>query len=137
MPVACLVAWSVAFLAGLLILSAAESLCPADQMDSGMCMAPWWPPIEKTIFCFSTGLSAVLVVAAGVFVASAARASVAWLVFGIGSIFALWGTVECEAWAEGTSAIAAGFLTAWLLSRSRYARKASRVPQVTEIDRSP
>ncbi len=121
MPVACIAAWHVAFFIGLLILSGAESLCPADQMESGMCMAPWWNSVEKAIVCFGTGLAGVLVVVAGFFVAPAARGVVAWLALGIGSIVALWMAAAGSAWAEAVSAIAAGLLTAWLLSRSRYA----------------
>ena len=131
MPVACVAAWYVAFFIGLFILSAAESFCPKGQMVSGMCTAPWWRPVEKSIFCFSTGLSTILVVTTGFFVAPAARAFVAWLVFGIGSIVAFWMAAGGFAWAECISAIAAGLLTAFLLARSRYARLPNNSVQPT------
>ena len=52
-------------------------------------MDPWWRFVETGIFCFSTGLSAVLVVTAGFFIAPVARVTVAWLIYGIGSVIAL------------------------------------------------
>lgn len=131
MPVACIAAWYVAFFLGLFILSYAESFCPRDQMVSGMCTAPWWRPVEKSIFCFSTGLSAILVVTAGFFVAPAARTVVAWLIFAGGSIVALWMAAEGSAWAECISAVAAGLITTFLLTRSRYARVPNNAVELT------
>lgn len=125
-PVACIAAWYAAFFIGLFILSAAESSCPRDQIVSGVCIAPWWEPVEKCVFCFSTGLSAVLVVACGFFTAPAARGFVAWLVFGTGSIVAVWVAAESAMWVECVSAVAAGLLTAFVLTRSRYAGLADR-----------
>src|SRR5712691_9696202 len=97
-PVVCVAVWFVAFFLGLFILRYAASFCPKDQMVSGICTAPWWRPVEKIIFYFSIGLSAILVVTAGFFVAPAARAVVAWLVFGIGSIVAFWLSAGGDVW---------------------------------------
>jgi hypothetical protein len=121
MPVACVTVWFLAMVIGIIMLEIAESLCPDDQMVSGLCDAPWWGPVEKGVFCFSTGLSAVLVVLAGFFVAPAARVIVAWIAFGAGSIVALWMAAGGSVWAECVSAIAAGLLTSFLLMRPRRA----------------
>jgi hypothetical protein len=122
MPVAAFAAWFAAMLIGIIALRLAESLCPENQMVSGICTAPWWRPLEAGVFCFTSGLSAVLVVMAAFFVAPAARVFVAWLAFGVGSIVALWMAAEGAAWAECASAIAAGLPTSLLLARSRYAQ---------------
>ena len=54
------VAWHLAIVAGMLLLALAESFCPAEQVVSGMCIAPWFERAETVIFLFSAGLAAVL-----------------------------------------------------------------------------
>jgi hypothetical protein len=125
LPFASIGAWYVAIIIGIVILSIAESFCPEDQQVSGMCVAAWWKPVETCIFCFSTGLSAFLVVATAFFVAPAARGQVVWLAFGIGSETALFFALGTAAWGMFASAVATGFLTALALSRSRFSRSNS------------
>lgn len=120
LPFACIAAWYVAFFIGLVILSIAESFCPEDQQVSGMCVAPWWKPVETCIFCFSTGLSAFLVIVTAYLVAPTARVEVAWLAFGIGAMTAIFfaaGVMEMAVLWMCASAIVTGFLTALVLTR--------------------
>lgn len=122
-PVACITAWYAAFVIGLLILNMAEAFCPKDQMVSGICTAPWWRVVEKSIFCFSAALSAIFVLLSGFFVAPTARNGVAWLVFVLGSMLALWLAVDIGSmWLECVCAIAAGLSTAFLLTRPYFTR---------------
>jgi hypothetical protein len=121
LPVACIAAWYVAFFVGLVLLSVAESFCPSDQMVSGLCTAPWFRTVQAGIVCFSTALSAALVVTAAFVTAPAARVLVAWLALGLGSIVALYFAVATSAWALFASAVAAGLLAVVLLTRSRIA----------------
>jgi hypothetical protein len=121
-PIACFAAWHLAVIVGIFILSTAELFCPRDHISTDMCMAPWWQFVETGIFCFSTGLSAVLVVMAGFFIAPAARVQVAWLIYGVGSIIALYMAAMTSAWYMFASAIVAGVLTTFLLTRSRFSQ---------------
>ena len=120
-PIACVLAWLQALLMGLFLLDAAESFCPEDRMVSGVCIATWWQPVERCILLFTAGLAAALVVAAGFFTSPANRNVAGWTVFYIGGLAAFSLCAETGAWAEFGSALAAGFLTALFLGRSRFA----------------
>ena len=109
--------WYVALVAGLLLLDFAESWCPPEEMISGMCTAAWFPLASNAVFCFSTALAAVLVVAGAGLSAPARRRQVAWTAFTLGSVVALALAVAAVAWAEFVSAVIAGGLAAFLLSR--------------------
>jgi hypothetical protein len=102
---------------GITLLGIAESFCPADEMISGTCVAPWFRLVESGIFCFSTALSAVFVVAAAVLVAPAEKLLIAWLAFAIGSIVAFVFALETWAWGMFASAVIAGLFTAAILAR--------------------
>lgn len=125
LPVASIASWYVALFIGLFVLGIAESFCPEDQVVSGTCSAPWWKTLEASIFCFSTGLSAFLVVLTAFFVAPSARAAVAWLAFGIGGVTALFFAMGTSAWGMFASAIVTGFFTAHVPARSRFSIAAS------------
>jgi hypothetical protein len=80
-PVASISAWYLALFSGIMLLTIAESYCPADEVISGTCVAPWFRAVESGIFCFSTALSAVFVVASAFFPSpfyTAARLSVSF-----------------------------------------------------------
>ena len=126
LPFVSIAAWCVALIIGLVILSIAESFCPEDQQVSGMCVAPWWEPVETCILCFSAGLSAFLVVTTAFVVAPAARKGIAWSAFGLGGTIALIFGMETSAWGMLASAIATGFLTACVLTRPRFSLSVDR-----------
>ena len=109
--------WYIALVAGLLLLDFTESWCPPEEMISGMCTAAWFPLASNAVFCFSTALAAVLVVAGAVLAAPSRRRQVAWTAFALGSVVALALAAAAVAWAEFASAVLAGGLTAFLLAR--------------------
>ena len=41
LPIVCIAAWIAALFTGIVAHSIAEFFCPADQIVSGMCVAPW------------------------------------------------------------------------------------------------
>jgi hypothetical protein len=63
LPLVSVAAWYVAIVVGLAIMAVADQFCPDDQRLSDCSVAPWWKGVEAAILCFSTGLSALLVVA--------------------------------------------------------------------------
>jgi hypothetical protein len=125
-PVASIVAWHIALLCGITLLSIAETFCPADEMISGSCVAPWFQAVESIIFCASTALSATFVVAAAFLVAPTQRVLIAWLAFTIGSIVAFFFALGTSAWGMFISAVIAGLFTALVLSKFPM-RKAAKV----------
>ncbi len=120
-PLAAVAGWYVALIGGIGLLTAAEAFCPPDQMVSGSCQATWWQPVEQIIFCFSTALAAVLVVGAAFLVAPSHRRQVAWIVFAGGGLVAVWMMIGTGAYWMGLTALAAGWVTARWLARSRWA----------------
>ncbi len=128
-PIASIVAWYLALVLGIVLLSIAEWFCPADELISGACVAPWFRAVESGIFGTSTALSAVFVVAAAFLAAPAAKVLIAWIAFSIGSIVAFVFAMGASAWGLFASAVTAGLFTAVVLSRFQ-ARTAAR----TRID---
>jgi hypothetical protein len=120
-PFACVAAWYVALFVGIFLLSVAESFCPADEMVSGMCIAPWYRTVEAAIFCFSTALSAVLVVLAAFVVAPHEKATVAWIAFAVGVVVAFYFAIMTSAWPLFASALLAGLITVSVLDGSHLA----------------
>lgn len=124
-PVASIGAWSMATFIGFIMLGVAESFCPADEWEWDMCTAPWFETAELCIYCSSTALSAIFVVAAAFFVAPAGKAVVAWLAFALGSVVALVFALGTWAWGMLASAVFAGLLTAVVLS-TYHGRRAAK-----------
>ncbi len=118
-PIASIAAWYVALFVGIIMLGIAESFCAADEMISGMCVAPWFRAVESGIFCSSTAMSAVFVVTAAFSVAPAAKARIAWLAYFIGAIVAFIFALGTSAWGMFASAVIAGLFTAFVLSKSQ------------------
>src|ERR1044071_9783772 len=104
LPVICIAAWIAALFTGMIAHSIAESFCPADQMISGMCVAPWFETLHNWLVRFFSAFAAALMIASCYFTAPAARAVVAWVVFGLGAVYALWIAVTASAWGEFISA---------------------------------
>ena len=112
-----LLGWYLALMAGVLLLSFVESLCPPEKMVSGICTASWFPFAEKAVFCSGSALAASLVVIGAFVPAPAWRREIAWSVFGLGSIVAVDMAWEGAAWAELVFALLAGALTSFFLTR--------------------
>jgi hypothetical protein len=119
LPVVCIAAWFVALFAGIIAHSVAESFCPADQMVSGMCVAPWFETLDAWLIRFFSAFAAALIISSTYFVAPAARPLVAWIVFAAGAVYALWIAVSTSAWGEFVAAGIGGLAVVLLLTRGR------------------
>src|SRR5919197_1567545 len=82
--------WFLALFIGLIVHSAVESLCPRAQMESGMCVAPWFPHASAAVSAFGAGLAAVLVMTFAVLAAPAHRIVVARTAFVAGFFVAVY-----------------------------------------------
>src|SRR5262245_8674311 len=128
LPVACIAAWIAALFTGIVAHSVAEFFCPADQMVSGMCVAPWFETLHTWLIRFFSAFAAALIIVSGYFTAPAARTPVAWIVFGLGGVYALWIAVISWAWGEFMAAGIGGLATVLLLTRGQNIfRKTNRV----------
>ena len=128
LPIVCIAAWIAALFTGIVAHSIAESSCPADQMVSGMCVAPWFEALDAWLVRFFSAFAAALIVVSCYFTAPAARALVAWVVFGAGAVYALWIAVVSWAWGEFVAAGVGGVAAVLLLTRCQNIfRKTSRV----------
>jgi hypothetical protein len=117
LPVACAASWAAALLLGALAHSFATSLCPPDQMVSGMCVAPWFRSVETGLTCFFSAFAAALIVASAFFIAPAVQQLAGWTVFIVGAVYALWIAFATGAWPEFTAAGIAGLAALLLLVR--------------------
>jgi hypothetical protein len=128
LPIVCIAAWIAALFAGTIAHSIAESFCPAEQMISGMCVAPWFETLHTWLIRFFSAFAAALVISSAYFIAPAARPPVAWIVFGAGAAYALWIAVTASAWGEFVAAGAGGLATVLLLThRQNTLKRTSRV----------
>ena len=114
---AAVVGWFVALVIGLIVHSGIESLCPRDQMDSGMCVAPWFPYASDAVSAFGAGLAAVLVITLAVLAAPAHRIVVMRTAFVAGLLVAIYMLWQTSAIVEFVAAISCGLLTVCVLQR--------------------
>jgi hypothetical protein len=121
LPVVCFASWIVALFLGIFVHSFAESFCPADQMVSGVCIAPWFETLDTCLICFFSAFAAALIISAAYFVVPIYRSVVAWIVFGLGASYALWIAVATSAWPEFTAAGVGGLAALFFLTRRRKA----------------
>lgn len=73
MPIVCI----AALFAGIVAHSVAKFVCPADQMVSGMCVAPWFETLDAWLNRFFSAFAAALIIVSCYFAAPATRAVVA------------------------------------------------------------
>jgi len=118
-PLVCIAAWFAALFAGIIAHSVAESFCPADQMVSGMCVAPWFETLDAWLIRFFSAFAAALIISSAYFVAPAARPLVAWIIFALGAAYALWIAIGTSAWGEFVAAGIGGLAAVLLLTRGR------------------
>jgi hypothetical protein len=125
------VAWYVAVSASALVFAVVVTPCKSsDGPPPDFCEAPWFPLelVERLLFLFGAGLSATLVVTVAAIVAPSQRVGVAWTALAVGAIVAGVMGYDTGAFTEAAVAIAAGALTAVMVSRfvsgSRGARAA-------------
>jgi len=128
LPLVCIAAWIAALFAGIVAHSVAELFCPADQIVSGMCVAPWFETLEAWLVRFFSAFAAALISVSCYFTAPAARTVVARVVFPAGDVYALWIAVVSWAWAEFIAAGLGGIAAVLLLTRGQnMLKKTSRV----------
>ena len=109
--------WFLALIIGLIVHSGMESLCPRDQMDSGMCVAPWFPYASNAVSAFGAGLAAVLVITLAVLAAPAHRIVVTRTAFVAGLLVAIYMLWQTSAIVEFVAAVSCGLLTVYVLQR--------------------
>lgn len=119
LPIVCIAAWIAALFTGLAAHSLAEFFCPADQMVSGMCVAPWFATFDAWLIRFFSAFAAALIIVSCYFTAPAARVLVAWVVFGAGGVYALWLAIISWAWSEFLAAGLGGIAAVLLLTRGQ------------------
>lgn len=118
-------AWYVALFAGITVHGALESLCPPEQVVSGMCTAWWFHYAERAVICAAAGLAAALILLTCALIAPSHRSRVVALTLAAGSLVALAMAVLAAAYAEFITAVAVGGLvTVWLL-KSAWIRASS------------
>ena len=128
LPIVCIAAGVAALFAGIVAHSVAEFLCPADQMGSGMCGAPWFETLNTWLVRFFSAFAAALIIVSSYFTAPAARTVVAWVVFAVGAIYALWIAVISWAWGEFIAAGIGGVAAVLLLTRGpNILKRSSRI----------
>jgi hypothetical protein len=133
-PLAAAIAWALSIAVGVALHNGIERLCPADQFISGLCVAPWFPFVERLVFCASAALAAGLILISCTFTAPKSRRVVAAAVFAIGSVIALGMAVAAGAYLEGATAIGTGFLVcAWLRRRAGQADAARQADRGADV----
>jgi hypothetical protein len=118
---AAIAGWYLALIIALLLHSGVESLCPADQIDSGMCVAPWFPYASHAISAFGAGLAAVLIITFAVLAAPAHRVLVSRATLVGGLIVSSYMLLETSALVEFASAVTFGVLT--VIAAQRYLKR--------------
>lgn len=113
--------WIVSLVAAFMVYGFAESFCPEEKRESGMCLAPWFERVERGIEFGTIALAACLVVAFPTLGALEGRKKVvSWVAFLGGTAFAIWLAVDIPesgvAWLELATAVASGFLTVCFFS---------------------
>lgn len=110
-PIVSGTAWFFGLSLGLLLRSMFESLCPRDEMVSGMCYASWFPHAENFSLALGAASIAVFAVIFACCTAPSQKLTVAYVVFVLGALCALTLAMELQAWLEFFSAVIAGMAT--------------------------
>ncbi len=110
------VAWYIALFLGVGVHAGIEALCPADQMVSGECSAPWFLAAEKAAVALGAALAAVLVMITCTLLAPSHRRQVAITTFVVGAIVATYMGLYLFTSAT-VAAIAAGAVALFILLR--------------------
>ena len=118
-PVAAAGIWYVALLSGLVAVGVLDALCPAEQMISGFCTAPWHATaIDVLVGAYAAATAFGIVVVCG-FLAPANKFTVALIAFICGAVFAAFAASEGTMWAPFTAA-AVGGSAGLVLASSRW-----------------
>lgn len=105
---AALAGWFLALALGLAAHSLGFAFCPADEIVSGACVAPWFGTFESTLQIVFAGLAGALVVFLAAAAAPRNRSIVAWCALAAGACVAVYFAVRTAAIAEFFAAVASG-----------------------------
>src|SRR5262249_47621839 len=86
---ATVVAWYVAYTVGIGLLLGVSALCRPEQVNSGMCGAPWFPVATQILIAFGAGLAALLIMLVCAALAPTHKRYVAMATFAGGAIAAV------------------------------------------------
>jgi hypothetical protein len=117
LPVAWL-SWIVAAMVALTLYTIAETLCPREQMISGLCTAPWFDHAERAILSLGAGLAAALITVSCTLLAPSHRRVVVVVTLLAGSAIALSMGLKSGHYLALVTAVVAGLAAAWWLRRS-------------------
>jgi hypothetical protein len=101
-------AWYAALVSGISLHRGVDALCPADQVVSGLCVAPWYEAASATVICMGAGLAAVLILLACTLLAPSHRRRVAIATFIVGAVVAIVMGISANAFGPLVTAIVAG-----------------------------
>ena len=109
-PVAYL-GYYAALISGMAFLALAESFCPPDAIVSGMCVADYMKPVERTLFVVFPGIAAALVVLLPALVAPSGKEEVAFAFLTVGSVIAIVLGTSLQEWAILSFTLLCGIAT--------------------------
>jgi hypothetical protein len=104
--------WWLTLLLGFGLLEVAIRFCPAEELISGMCMAPWYRYVERGIIAACAGIAAASIIGISVMLAPSHRVPVASVILGAGVLVALYMAYAAHAWVSFAAAVLAGTV-AW------------------------
>lgn len=124
---AAVVAWYAAFILALVLHAGVDILCPADQVISALCVAPWYEVASNAVVCVGAGLAALLIMLVSTSLAPAYKRQVAVATFVAGAAVAALMGWNAGAFGPMLAAIITGALTLWVLTRRLSAPGAPRM----------
>ena len=107
-PIGGLVAWHATLFLGLVAVGVLDSMCPPDEMVSGMCQADWYEPAFDALVAVFSGISAVLVVLVPALIAPTHRLRMAWIAYGVGAAFAIFFALGTSLYPPAAAALLGG-----------------------------
>lgn len=123
-------AWYATFLVGIITHGTVENaLCPAGEMESGMCLNSRVRTYLEILIYMFVALSAIAVVSAAVDIAPSHKRIVAWVVFAAGSLAAALLATTADAYGQGISAVAAAFVATLVIDKYLRHLAATRPPR--------
>lgn len=123
-PVAAAGIWYAALLSGLVAVGVLDAFCPAAEMISGLCTAPWHATaVDVLVVAYAAATAFGIVVVCG-FLAPAKKFTVALIAFMCGAVFAAFAASEGTMWTPFIAA-AVGGSAGLVLAASRWRNRAT------------
>lgn len=114
LPLAAIAGYLVPMLLGFGFYAVGGMLCPAEQMSSGVCMAPWFLHSSRILLFIAPAIGAISIVLGVTVIAPSRRRLVALLALAAGAGFALPNARGIIGLSFGFSIIVGACFTAWL-----------------------